>query len=59
MVEQELMREPPSYLQIQTEIGVAPPLFIALSFLSVKGLGVLHVAMPAPFEFPMARFIDR
>jgi hypothetical protein len=49
MMEQELLNAAPRYIEHQTRLGVGPPLFIAISAISVKGFVIVPTWNPSPF----------
>jgi hypothetical protein len=52
MLEQELMKGAARYIKSQTELGIGPPAFVAISLLSVKGFTFFPILNPMPSSFP-------
>jgi hypothetical protein len=59
MLDQELLRTAPAYINLQSQLGAAAPTFIAMSAVSVKGFTVLPNLNPVPVLFSSARPIEQ
>lgn len=48
MLDQELLRAAPAYVNLQSQLGVGTPTFVAISAISVRGLTILPNLNPVP-----------
>jgi hypothetical protein len=58
VLDQELNRMVPKYVGLQSQLEVGPPVFVAVSALSVKGCVILRTLNPTPFGSTWVRPIN-
>jgi hypothetical protein len=59
VLDQELVRAVPQYTNLQRQLGIGFPMFIAISAVSVKGFWIARTPNPNPHELGWNRPIDR
>ena len=59
MLEQELVKAAPRYMKHQSRLGVGPPLFVAISAISVKGFEIVPTLSPPLVDSSSSSGIDQ